>query len=116
MTTYANAAPPPGALFDNAPTGIPRLVDVPGSDGDVTIEFDTPADREEFLRRVAASRLTPAARISQQRGGRWIAVDVWMQYGRPIPLDLALRRVAIGRTVFVRREDAEAVLGAANGD
>ena len=34
---------------------------------------------------------------------------------RPIPLALALSRVAIGRTVFVRREDAGAVLVAANG-
>jgi hypothetical protein len=44
-----------------------------------------------------------------------MAVDVLMQYGRPIPLALALSRVAIGRTVFVRREDAAAVLVAANG-
>ena len=45
----------------------------------------------------------------------WLAIDVLMQYGAPIPLDLAVKRVAIGRTVFVRREDAGAVLVAANG-
>ena len=82
MTTFPNAAPPPGALFDNAPS-----VEPPPS-----------------------AHLTPASRICQDRGGRWMAVDVYMQYGKPIPLDLALRRVAIGRTVFVAREDAGAVL------
>ena len=87
MTTFPNAAPPPGALFDNAPS-----VEPPPS-----------------------AHLTPASRICQDRGGRWMAVDVLMQYGRPIPLALALSRVAIGRTVFVRREDAAAVLVAANG-
>ena len=59
---------------------------------------------------------TPATRIAQVRGGKWVAVDVLMQYGAPVPLDLALRRVGSGRTVFVRREDAKAVLGAANGE
>lgn len=39
-----------------------------------------------------------------------MAVDVFMQYGAPIPLDLALRRVEVGRTVFVAREDAGTVL------
>ena len=86
MTTFPNAAPPPGALFDNAPT----------------VAAEVPA------------HLTPASRISQQRGGRWIAVDVLMQYGAPIPLALALQRVEHGRTVFVAREDAGAVLEAAN--
>ena len=43
----------------------------------------------------------------------WLAIDVLMQYGEPIPLDLALQRVENGRTVFVRREDAGAVLVAA---
>ena len=45
----------------------------------------------------------------------WLAIDVLMQYGQPLPLALAVKRVAIGRTVFVRREDARAVLVAANG-
>ena len=43
----------------------------------------------------------------------WLAIDVLMQYGQPVPLALAVKRVAIGRTVFVRREDAGAVLVAA---
>ena len=38
-----------------------------------------------------------------------------MQYGQPLPLALAVKRVAIGRTVFVRREDAGVVMEAANG-
>ena len=56
------------------------------------------------------AHLTPASRICQDRGGRWTAVDVYMQYGQPLPLALAVKRVAIGRTVFVRREDAGAVM------
>jgi hypothetical protein len=54
-------------------------------------------------------------RISQIRGGQWIAVPHVMQYGQPLRLDLALKRVAIGRTVFVQPGDAGAVLVAANG-
>ena len=42
-----------------------------------------------------------------------------MQYGAPVPLDLALKRVRNGRTVFVRREDAATIvariLAALNG-
>jgi len=41
---------------------------------------------------------------------------VLMQYGRPVPLTLALRRVGIGRTVFVACEDAGAVMEAVSGD
>ena len=85
---FPNAAPPPGALFDNAPASVPQTL---------------------------PAHLTPATRIAQVRGGAWAAVDVMMQHGQPISLDLALKRVAIGRTVFVRREDAAAVMGAANG-
>lgn len=44
-----------------------------------------------------------------------LAIDVLMQYGRPVPLALVLTRVAIGRTVFVRREDAGAVMEAVQG-
>lgn len=88
MNEFPNAAPPPGALFDNAPTWYARS--------------DT-------------STLTPATRICQDRGGRWMAVNVLMQYGAPIPLALALRRVQNGRTVFVAREDAKAVLESLQG-
>jgi hypothetical protein len=38
-----------------------------------------------------------------------------VEYGAPVPLALALRRVAIGRTVFVAREDAGKVLEAVRG-
>ena len=93
--TYANAAPPPGALFDNAPT-------VPA----------TPT----WYAHSDTSTLTPATRICQDRGGRWLAIDVLMQYGQPLPLALAVKRVAIGRTVFVRREDAGKVLEAVGGN
>ena len=88
MTTYANAAPPPGALFDNAPT-----VPLPA----VTVL-------------TKAGYRIPATRIAKGSDGQWYAKDVWMQYGAPIPLELALRRVDIGRTVFVAREDKDAVL------
>ena len=87
MTTFPNAPAPPGALFDNAPS----------------VGTTPPA------------HLIPASRICQDRGGRWMAVDVYMQYGQPLPLALAVKRVAIGRTVFVRREDAGAVLVAVQG-
>lgn len=93
MTTFPNAAPPPGALFDNAP--------------------DAPFPAVTMT--TTTVHLTPATRIAQGRNGKWYSLDVLMQYGRPIPLALALSRVAIGRTVFVRREDAAAVLVAANG-
>ena len=87
MTDFPNASPPPGALFDNAPT-------VPTS---------------------PPSHLTPATRIARGRNGQWYGLEVLMQYGAPVPLALALRRVAIGRTVFVAREDAAAVLEAVRG-
>jgi hypothetical protein len=89
MSNFPNAAPPPGALFDNAPTVAPT-----------------------WYARSDTSTLTPATRISQGRNGQWYTLDVLMQYGRPLSLDLALRRVAIGRTVFVAREDAGKVMEA----
>ena len=85
--TFPNAAPPPGALFDNAPT----------------------------LAAPVPAHLTPATRISMVKGGKWVPVEVFMQYGRPIPLDLALQRAAIGRTVFVTREDAGGGNGGGDG-
>ena len=93
MSDFPNAAPPPGALFDNAPADPFPAVTMTTTPG----------------------HLTPATRIAQGRNGKWYALDVLMQYGRPVPLALALRRVAIGRTVFVAREDAAAVMVAANG-
>lgn len=58
---------------------------------------------------------TPATRIYRDGKGCRCSHDVFMQYGRPIPLELALRRVAIGRTVFVQPGDAETVLDAVRG-
>lgn len=92
MSNFPNAAPPPGALFDNAPTVAPT-----------------------WYARSDTSTLIPATRISQGRNGQWYTLDVLMQYGRPLSLDLALRRVAIGRTVFVAREDAGKVMEAVGG-
>jgi len=87
--TYPNAAPPPGALFDNAPT-VPPMAQ--------------------------PAHTTPATRIYQDGKGKWQAHDVTMQYGSPVPLALALSRVSIGRTVFVAREDAGTVLEAVRRD
>ena len=88
MTTFTNAAPPPGALFDNAP--------------------DAPFPAVTMT--TTTGHLIPATRIAQGRNGKWYSLDVLMQYGRPVPLTLALSRVGIGRTVFVAREDAAVVL------
>ena len=87
MTTYTNAPASRSALFDNAPT-----VPVP-----------------------QRAHTTPATRIYQDGKGCWCSHDVAMQYGAPVPLTLALRRVQIGRTVFVQPGDAGAVLDAARG-
>ncbi len=62
-----------------------------------------------------SSHLTPATRISRIKGGQWVALDVFMQYGQPVPLELALKRVQNGRTVFVAREDAGKVMEAVTG-
>jgi len=96
MTTFPNAPAPRSALFDDAPAA-PAV----------------PTDPTYF--REPPEHLTPAMRISQVKGGTWVAVPVVMQYGAPVPLALALRRVAIGRTVFVTREDAASVLEAVRG-
>ena len=93
MTDFPNASPPPGALFDNAPADPFPAVTMTTTTG----------------------HLTPATRIAQGRNGKWYSLDVLMQYGAPVPVDLAIKRVAIGRTVFVRREDAGAVLEAVGG-
>jgi hypothetical protein len=79
--------------------------------------FDNaPADPFPAVTMTATTgHLTPATRIAQGRNGQWYGLDVLMQYGRPVPLTLALSRVGIGRTVFVAREDAAAVMVAANG-
>lgn len=107
MNDFPNAPAPHSALFDNAPT-----VTVGTNDGD----YD-PLFRHGNGKAFCALRppLTPATRIAQGRNGQWYALDVLMQYGAPVPLALALRRVGIGRTVFVAREDAGAVMEAVRG-
>ena len=110
MTTFPNAPASHSALFDNAPT-------VTASNMNTTADCSvTTASVPQTL----TVHLTPASRICQDRGGRWTAVDVYMQYGQPVPLALAVKRVQNGRTVFVRREDAgtvmEAVRGVGSGD
>ena len=98
---FSNAPASHSALFDNAPT---------------VSNMNTTADCSVTTTSVPQTltvHLIPATRICQDRGGRWMAVDVYMQYGQPLPLALAVKRMAIGRTVFVRREDKDAVLEAA---
>ncbi len=101
MNDFPNAAPPPGAIFDNAPTWYA------GSDTATVTKVPAPP--------AVPSHLIPATRIRMVKGGKWIGVEVFMQYGKPIPLDLALKRVELGRTVFVAREDAGAVMEAVGG-
>jgi hypothetical protein len=87
MTTYTNAPAPHSAYLDNAPTApVPQR-----------------------------AHTTPATRIYQDGKGCWCSHDVTMQYGAPVPLALAVKRVQIGRTVFVQPGDAAAVLDAARG-
>ena len=93
MTDFPNASPPPGALFDNAPADPFPAVTMTTTTG----------------------HLTPATRIARGRNGQWYGLEVLMQYGAPISADLAVKRVAIGRTVFVRVEDAEAVRRGVDG-
>lgn len=57
----------------------------------------------------------PAARIGRRRDGSVYSQDVLMSYGRPSPLAVALERAQQGYMVFVRREDAAAVLAALDG-
>jgi hypothetical protein len=96
MNEYVNAAPTHGAIFDNAPAQ--PAEPFPAVTMTTTTEY-----------------LTPATRIAQGRNGKWYGLDVLMQYGRPVPLALALSRVQMGRTVFVQPGDAQAVLDAARG-
>lgn len=55
---------------------------------------------------------TPATRIGLRPKGEVYAVDVYLQYSKPEPLDKAISKAKSGRTVFVRREDAGAVIAA----
>ncbi len=99
MTTFPNAPAPHSALFDNAPSVTAA-----------TVANAQPSVTTAAVPQTLTVHTTPATRISQGRNGQWYRHDVLMQYGRPVPLDLAIKRVAIGRTVFVAREDAGAVM------
>jgi hypothetical protein len=56
-----------------------------------------------------------ATKVYRDGAGEWRSLDVQLQYSRPMYLDKAIERVKAGGTVFVRREDAEAVLWEARG-
>lgn len=55
---------------------------------------------------------TPATRIGRRPKGGVYAADVLLMYNKPEPLDKAIAKAVSGRTVFVRREDAGAVMAA----
>ena len=57
--------------------------------------------------------MTPAVRIYRDGKGQWLRHDVTLHYSRPQARDVAMARVRDGKTVFVRVEDAAAVLEAA---
>ena len=113
MTDFPNAAPPPGALFDNAPD-VQTVAQKYAATFGVSVEHAHALIESATVPPTVPPHLTPATRISMVKGGKWVAVEVFMQYGKPIPLDLALRRVELGRTVFVAREDAGKVMEAVN--
>jgi hypothetical protein len=56
-----------------------------------------------------------ATKVYRDGKGEWQALDVQLQYSRPMYLNKAIERVKAGGTVFVRREDVEAVLWEARG-
>lgn len=57
-------------------------------------------------------RWIEAARIGRRPDGTLFCVEVFMQYGKPAALADAIERAKAGKTVFVERADASAVLDA----
>jgi len=53
-----------------------------------------------------------ASRIGVRPKGDVYCVDVLLMYTKPEPLDTAIEKAKAGYVVFVRREDAGAVLAA----
>jgi len=53
-----------------------------------------------------------AARIGRRPNGEVFCVEVFMQYGKPAPVAVAIEKALAGGTVFVRREDAPSVVAA----
>jgi hypothetical protein len=105
MTTFPNAPAPRSALFDDAPAATTAAI----------VTTDANSITAAAVPQTLTVHLTPATRIAQGRNGKWYSLDVLMQYGAPVPVDLAIKRVAIGRTVFVQPGDAGAVLEAVGG-
>ena len=105
MTTFPNAPAPRSALFDDAPAATTAAI----------VTTDANSITAAAVPQTLTVHLTPATRIARGRNGKWYSLDVLMQYGRPVPLALALSRVGIGRTVFVAREDAGTVMEAVGG-
>lgn len=58
----------------------------------------------------------PAARIGRRPKGEIYCIDVFLMYTRPQAVEAAIERAMSGRTVFVRREDAPAVVEALNAN
>lgn len=56
-----------------------------------------------------------AARIGRRPNGDVFCADIFMQYSKPTPVAAAIEKALAGKTVFVRREDAAAVLAALEG-
>ncbi len=106
MTTFPNAPAPRSALFDDAPAATTAAI----------VTTDANSITAATVPQTLTVHLTPATRIAQGRNGQWYTLNVLMQYGQPVSLDLALKRVGSGRTVFVRREDAGAVMEAVSGE
>ncbi len=63
------------------------------------------------------SHLTPATRISRIKGGQWVALDVFMQYGAAGAAGVGAEAGAErAHGVCAAREDAKAVMEAVSGD
>lgn len=56
--------------------------------------------------------MTEATRICKAADGKWHAYDCLLQYSTPEHVTAAVERARQGKTVFVRREDVQAVMGA----
>lgn len=53
-----------------------------------------------------------AARIGRRPNGEVFIAAVFMQYGKPATLGAAIEKALAGKTVFVHRADAAAVVAA----
>lgn len=53
-----------------------------------------------------------AARIGRRPNGEVFCAEILLQYSKPDRLDAAIEKALAGKTAFVRRENAPAVLAA----